>query len=98
MTLSKDTRIKLEKFHRDKRAWRSFLTLIALFLITLPAEWVCNVRPLLLVVDGRPYFPVLFTYSETDFGGRLPSERAMRIFNLSMALLLVLSVLLILLP
>ncbi|MEL0167960.1 MAG: LysE family translocator [Pseudomonadaceae bacterium] len=31
-------------------------------------------------------------------GGRLPSERAMRIFNLSMALLLVLSVLLILLP
>lgn len=74
MTLSKDTRIKLEKFHRDKRAWRSFLTLIALFLITLPAEWVCNVRPLLLVVDGRPYFPVLFTYSETDFGGRLPSE------------------------
>ena len=32
MTLSKDTRIKLEKFHRDKRAWRSFLTLIALFL------------------------------------------------------------------
>ena len=74
MTLSKDTRIKLGRFHRDKRAWRSFLVLLGLFLITLPAELVCNVRPLLLVVDGRPHFPVFFTYSEKDFGGRLPSE------------------------
>ncbi len=72
--LGKDTKAKLAKFHRDKRAWRSFLVLLALFLVTLPAEWICNVRPVLLVVDGRPYFPVLFTYSERDFGGQLPSE------------------------
>jgi len=74
MRLGKDTRIKLARFHRDKRAWRSFLVLFGLFLITLPAELLCNVRPLLLVVEGRPYFPVFFTYSEKDFGGRLPSE------------------------
>ena len=35
---------------------------------------MCNVRPLLLVVDSKPHFPILFTYSEQDFGGPLSSE------------------------
>jgi len=48
--------------------------LVSLFLLTLPAEMICNVRPLVIVVDGKPHFPILVTYSEKDFGGSLPSE------------------------
>lgn len=74
MRLSKDLKIKLKIFRRDRRAFYSFLFISALFIFTLPAELICNVRPLLLVVDDRPYFPILFSYSEKDFGGKLLSE------------------------
>ncbi len=87
MRLSKDLQVKLKRFRRDRRAFYSFLFISALFLLTLPAEWVCNVRPILLVVDDRPYFPILFSYSEKDFGGQLlsepdyKSERFLRLLN-----------------
>jgi len=74
MRLSKDLKVKLKIFRRDRRAFYSFLFISALFLLTLPAELICNVRPLLLVVNDRPYFPILFSYSEKDFGGHLLSE------------------------
>ncbi len=69
-----DFQIKLRKFKNDKRAFYSFLFLLTAFLLALPAELTCNVRPLLLVVDGKPHFPIFVTYSEKDFGGTLPSE------------------------
>ena len=74
MTIDKDLRFKWEKFKRDKRAFISFLILCSLFVVTAPAEILCNVRPIILIVDGKTYFPILFTYSEIDFGGTLPSE------------------------
>ncbi|GJL80157.1 MAG: hypothetical protein NPINA01_31460 [Nitrospinaceae bacterium] len=74
MRLSKDLQVKLKRFRRDRRAFYSFLFIAALFILTLPAEWLCNIRPILIVVEGRPYFPVLFSYSEKDFGGALLSE------------------------
>ena len=74
MTIDKDLKFKWEKFKRDKRAFISFLILCSLFVITAPAEILCNVRPIILIVDGKTYFPILFTYSEIDFGGTLPSE------------------------
>lgn len=74
MRMSKDFQLKLKKFRGDKRAYISFIILLILFLSTLPAELIANVRPLLLMVDGKPYFPIFITYSEKDFGGTLPSE------------------------
>ena len=74
LRLNKEWKVKLEIFKNDKRAYYSFLILSFLFLSTLPAEFICNVRPLLIVVEGKPYFPIPFTYSEKDFGGVLPSE------------------------
>jgi len=74
MRLSKNIQVKLKIFRHDRRAFFSFLFISAFFLLTLPAEWICNIRPILLVVDDRPYFPVLFSYSEKDFGGDLLSE------------------------
>ncbi|KMP10547.1 peptide ABC transporter permease, partial [Candidatus Nitromaritima sp. SCGC AAA799-A02] len=74
MKIDKDLKLKWQKFTRDKRAFVSFVILAVLFTVTAPAELLCNIRPLLLVVDGKPYVPILFTYSEKDFGGTLPSE------------------------
>lgn len=74
LKLNKELKVRLEVFKNDKRAYFSFLILAFLFLTTLPAELICNVRPLMIVVDGKPYFPIPFTYSEKDFGGTLPSE------------------------
>jgi microcin C transport system permease protein len=72
--LSKELTVKLTVFKNDKRAYVSFLILTFLFFATLPAELICNVRPLMIVVDGKSYFPIPFRYSEKDFGGSLPSE------------------------
>jgi microcin C transport system permease protein len=74
MRLNKDLQVKLKRFRRDRRAFYSFLFITLFFLVSLPAEWLCNVRPVLLSVDGRLYFPILFSYSEKDFGGDLLSE------------------------
>ena len=74
LKLNKEFKVRLEVFKNDKRAYFSFLVLTFLFLATLPAELICNVRPLIIVVEGKPYFPIPFTYSEKDFGGTLPSE------------------------
>jgi microcin C transport system permease protein len=74
ITLNKDLEVKLQRFNRDKRARISLIALMVIFFLTLPAEFLCNVRPLLLVVDGKPYFPIILNYSEQDFGGPLLSE------------------------
>lgn len=74
LQLNKELKVKIEVYKKDKRAYYSFLILAFLFLATLPAELICNVRPLVIVVEGKAYFPIFFTYSEKDFGGALPSE------------------------
>ena len=74
LRLNKELKVKLEVFKKDKRAYYSFLILAFLFVATLPAELICNVRPIMIVVEGKPFFPIPLTYSEKDFGGVLPSE------------------------
>ena len=74
LRLNKEWKTKLGIFRNDRRAYYSFLLLAFLFIICLPAELICNIRPILLVVEGKPYFPIAITYSEKDFGGVLPSE------------------------
>ena len=74
LRLNKEWKTKLGIFRNDRRAYYSFLILAFLFFISLPAELICNIRPILLVVDGKSYFPIVITYSEKDFGGVLPSE------------------------
>ena len=74
MKISKDFNLKLNKFKRDRRAFISFIFLLTLFIITIPAEFLCNTRPIVLIVEGKTFIPVLITYSEKDFGGTLLSE------------------------
>ncbi len=87
LKLNKELNVKLSVFKNDKRAYYSFFILAFLFLTTLPAELICNVRPLVIVVEGKPFSPIFLTYSEKDFGGVLLSEpdyksaRFLRILN-----------------
>ena len=74
MKITKDFNLKWNKFKHDKRAIISFILLLILFIITTPAEFICNTRPIILVVEGKTFIPVLFSYSEKDFGGTLLSE------------------------
>ncbi len=74
MKITNDFNLKWNKFKHDKRAFISFILLLILFIITTPAEFICNTRPIILVVEGKTFIPVLFSYSEKDFGGTLLSE------------------------
>ena len=46
---------------------------LALFLITLFAEFIANDRPIVVRYEGGWYFPVLVDYPETTFGGEFPT-------------------------
>lgn len=57
------------RFRRNRRGYYSFILFSILFLVSLMAEVVSNDRPLLVRYGGDLYFPILFTYPETTFGG-----------------------------
>ncbi|MHA7878990.1 MAG: ABC transporter permease [Saccharospirillum sp.] len=62
-------RARWERFKANRRAWCSLWIFGLVFVVTLFAELVANDKPLLVWFDGKPYFPIATTYSETDFGG-----------------------------
>jgi microcin C transport system permease protein len=58
-----------QNFKANGRGYWSLWIFLALFLLTLFAELIANDKPLMVRFDGKTYFPVAFTYTETDFGG-----------------------------
>ena len=60
---------KLINFKKNKRGLYSSYILIIILLITLPAEFIANDKPLLINYNGGFYFPIFKNYSETTFGG-----------------------------
>lgn len=69
MNLSPLTRRRLESFRANRRGWWSLWIFLAVFLVTLFAEFIANDRPLLVRYDGEFRSPVLADYPETTFGG-----------------------------
>jgi microcin C transport system permease protein len=67
--LNPNTKKRLLKFKNNKRAYYSFLILLISYVISLFAPLIANNQPLLVIYKGQPYFPVLFFYTEEDFGG-----------------------------
>lgn len=61
-------------FHANRRGAVSLYLFLALFIISVFAEFIANDRPVLILFDDRPYVPVLFDYPETTFGGDFPTE------------------------
>ena len=72
------TRRRLRNFRNNRRAFVSLWVFLALFALTLPAEFLANDKPLLIRYDGGYYFPVFAAYPETAFGGDFETEAEYR--------------------
>ncbi len=68
------TRRRLDSFRRNRRGFWSLWIFLAVFLVTLFAEFIANDRPILVRFDGGWYFPVFVDYPETTFGGEFPTK------------------------
>ena len=68
------TRRRLDNFRANRRGFWSLWIFLALFAVTLVAEFIANDRPLLIRFDGGFYMPVFHDYPETIFGGVFPTE------------------------
>ena len=78
LQLSRLNRRRLDQFKRNRRGFWSLWFFLALFLVSLPAEFIANDKPLLMRYDGSFYAPVLIEYPETTFGGDFETEAEYR--------------------
>ncbi len=69
LTLSPLNRRRWENFKSHRRGYWSFWIFLVLFVLSLFAEVIANDKPLIVNYDGHYYFPVVFSYPETTFGG-----------------------------
>jgi microcin C transport system permease protein len=60
-------RRRWENFKVNRRGYWSLWIFLALFLISLFAEFIANDKPIYIHVDGRSYFPAVVTYPDTAF-------------------------------
>jgi microcin C transport system permease protein len=74
MRLTPLQRRRLQNFKANRRAFWSLWIFLALFVVTLFAEFVANDRPLAVRFQGQIFFPVLSFHSEADFGGEFQTE------------------------
>src|SRR5215217_6881150 len=62
-------RRRWQNFKANRRGYWSFWIFLVLFTLSLFANFIANDQPLIVKYDGRLYWPVVFNYSETTFGG-----------------------------
>jgi len=67
--LSPINRRRWENFKANRRGYVSFWVFLVLFVLTLFAEVIANDKPFVVQHDGKYFFPVVFNYPETTFGG-----------------------------
>jgi microcin C transport system permease protein len=70
-TLSPLNARRWKNFKANRRGYWSLWIFLVLFFVTLFAEFIANDKPMFIHVDGKNYFPVFFTYPDTDFGDDL---------------------------
>ncbi len=73
LQLSPISRRRLAAFSRNKRAKYSLFIFLAIFILTLFAEFLANDKPLLVKYQGDFYIPVIRDYSDLTFGGDFPT-------------------------
>lgn len=71
LKLSPINRRRLNNFKANKRGWWSLWLFLALFVLTLFAEFIANDRPLVVRYKDEWLFPVAVNYPEEKFGGFL---------------------------
>ena len=74
LRLSPMSKRRLRNFKANRRGYISLWIFLALFIISAPAEFLANDKPLIVKFDGELYFPVVSSYAETEFGGEFETE------------------------
>jgi len=67
-------RRRFANFRANRRGFVSLWIFLALFLISLFAEFIANDKPILVSYDDSIYWPVFSSYAETEFGGDFETE------------------------
>jgi microcin C transport system permease protein len=62
-------RRRWQAFKANRRGYYALWAFLALFLLSLPAEFIANSKPFLVSYNGSLFFPALVSYPETTFGG-----------------------------
>jgi microcin C transport system permease protein len=70
-TLSPINRRRWRNFKANRRGYWSLRIFLALFAVTLFAEFISNDRPIVAYYKGEVLFPVFVDYPESKFGGFL---------------------------
>ena len=68
------TRRRLANFRANRRGFWSLWIFLAIFIVTLFAEFIANDRPLLIKYEDAYYTPIFNSYPETTFGGEFETE------------------------
>ncbi|GAB1484209.1 hypothetical protein MASR2M78_30260 [Treponema sp.] len=66
------------RFKANRRGYLSLWIFVILFVLSLFSELLANDKPLLIVYEGRLFFPQLVSYPETTFGGEFDMEAEYR--------------------
>ncbi|MBV8839852.1 MAG: ABC transporter permease [Alphaproteobacteria bacterium] len=67
-------RRRWQNFKANRRGFWALWLFLALFIVTLFAEFLANDKPLLIRLEGQTFVPVLQVYPETAFGGEFETE------------------------
>ena len=73
-SISPITERRLHNFRANRRGYWSFWIFLALFVVSLFAEFVANDKPAIVYYDGEIYMPIFKAYPETTFGGEFETE------------------------
>ena len=74
LKISPITRRRLYNFKANRRGYWSLWIFLAIFTITLFAEFTANDKPFLVYYQGEIYAPIFKAYPETTFGGEFETE------------------------
>ncbi len=69
IAISPLNRRRWQSFKANRRGYWALWVFLVLFVVSLFAEFIANDKPFYVRYDDKSYFPVLFTYTETTFGG-----------------------------
>jgi len=67
-------RRRWRRFCRNRRGFYSLIIFAFVFILSLFAECLSNDVPLMVVYEGKSYFPIFVEYPETTFGGDFETE------------------------
>ncbi|WP_311791083.1 MULTISPECIES: microcin C ABC transporter permease [Pantoea] len=73
MRLSPVNQQRWLRFRHNRRGYWSLWIFLVIFVLSLGADLLANEKPLLVHYQQRWFVPLLVSYSESDFGGALPT-------------------------